>query len=216
MPTASKNVSANFGGRGYSNDMDPAEYDLPLGPGEFTLPTAKAVTGWDQSDANTASCTLASGHGLTSGKYNVFWTDTGVDKVRYGVDGTISSNTLSLDGGAGDDFPVDATSGITVSKQVEIVLPIVKANVQYVAITNKNLTAPTSRIHVNAVDGSDASVFQDQIYTEKTAKGPEYIRNVQKGETNPFSDDVAKFLASNQSSVADATLTIFAGVDGTP
>ena len=43
---------------------------------------------------------LPAGHGLVNGKFDAFWTGG----KRYGLDGTINGNALTLDGGAGDNF----------------------------------------------------------------------------------------------------------------
>jgi len=83
---------------------------------EVTLPAGKDVTSWVKTDANTAACNLPSGHGYTDGKFDVYWSGG----YRYGVDGTISTNALSLDGGAGTDFPSSATTGVVVCKRVVI------------------------------------------------------------------------------------------------
>ena len=68
---------------------------------EVTLAAAQSVSSWVKTDANTAACNLAGGHGQTDGKFDVYWSGG----RRYGVDGTIATNALSLDGGSGDDFP---------------------------------------------------------------------------------------------------------------
>jgi hypothetical protein len=66
-------------------------------PVDITLPAAKAVTAWVKTDANTAAGNLPAGHGFTDGKFDVYWTGG----KRYGMDATIVTNALTLDGGAG-------------------------------------------------------------------------------------------------------------------
>ena len=85
--------------------------------GESQWNLENRFTGWTDVDANTASCTLPSGHGYTNGNFDVFWTISGVNYRRYGVPGTISTNTLSLDGGGGDNFPATSTTGVVVCKR---------------------------------------------------------------------------------------------------
>ena len=89
--------------------------DDPIGV-EVTLPVGQAVTAWVKTDANTAACNLAGGHGQTDGKFDVYWSGG----YRYGVDGVITTNALALDGGSGTDFPATATTDIVVCKQVII------------------------------------------------------------------------------------------------
>jgi len=83
---------------------------------DIDLPAGNVVTAWVKTDANTAACNLPGGHGQTNGKFDVYWSNG----RRYGVDGTISTNALSLDGGTGDDFPASATTGVVVTKQVVV------------------------------------------------------------------------------------------------
>jgi hypothetical protein len=85
-------------------------------PVDITIPAAKAVTGWVKTDANTAAGNLPAGHGFTNGKFDVFWHSGN----RYGVDGTIVTNALTLDGGVGDDFPATADMTIVVCPQTRL------------------------------------------------------------------------------------------------
>ena len=108
---ASLNYSVSVGGISSSRTIsgdDKIETDV-------TLPAGKAVTGWTKTDSNTAAATLPGGHGYTNGKFDVYWSGG----RRYGVDGTISTNALSLDGGIGDAFPASSTTGVVVTRSEE-------------------------------------------------------------------------------------------------
>jgi len=70
-------------------------------PVDITVPAAHGIGNWVKTDANTAAGNLPAGHGFSNGKFDVFWQGG----KRYGVDGTIAVNAITLDGGAGDDFP---------------------------------------------------------------------------------------------------------------
>jgi hypothetical protein len=87
-----------------------------IDPVDTTVPAAKAVTDWVKTDANTAGCNLPAGHGWTDGSFDVFW-DGG---YRYGVPGTIATNALTLDGGAGDDFPATGDETVVVCPQTPL------------------------------------------------------------------------------------------------
>lgn len=86
------------------------------------LPAGKAVTDWVKAVADDeATCNLPGSHGYTDGNFDVYWIDgNGVYQVRYSVPGTIATNALTLDGGAGAVFPASATTGIVVTKQVPV------------------------------------------------------------------------------------------------
>lgn len=87
-----------------------------IDPVDTTIPAAKPLTSWVKTDANTAAGNLPAGHGLTDGKFDVFWNGG----KRYGVDGTIATNALSLDGGAGDDFPASGDLTVVVCPQTPL------------------------------------------------------------------------------------------------
>jgi len=72
----------------------------------ITLNPAFAVTGFTLGDPNVAEMDLPANHGQTDGKFDIYWTEAGVQKRRYAMDGTIVTNALTLDGGAGDNLPV--------------------------------------------------------------------------------------------------------------
>lgn len=82
-------------------------------PVDTTVPAAKAVSDWVKTDANTAGGNLLAGHGFTDGKFDAFWNGG----RRYGLDGTIVTNALTLDGGAGDDFPESGDLTVVVCPQ---------------------------------------------------------------------------------------------------
>ena len=85
-------------------------------PVDVQLPAAASMTEWVKTDANTAAGTLPDSHGLSNGKFDVFWTGGN----RYGVDGTIVANALSLDGGEGDDFPASGNATVVVCRQTAL------------------------------------------------------------------------------------------------
>ncbi len=73
--------------------------------------TATAVTDWVETNANTAACNLPSGHGFSSGKFEILWNGG----KRYSVDGTIMGDALALHGGNGDDFPASGNTTVVVT-----------------------------------------------------------------------------------------------------
>lgn len=215
--TATKKISANFGNVGKETAVNSATFDLPIGPALFDLPAGKAVTSWVKTDANTAACDLPSGHGYTNGNFDVYWTATGVNYVRYGVPGTISTNALTLDGGAGTDFPDSATSGVVVCKRVEIEIVVTGDNIEYMALILTNTSDTGKRGHLDFYDDGPTSVYAATIEEETAEGGLDHVINVQANEDNPLaSEDVVKLYATNSSTSAAAILTIYFGVDATP
>jgi hypothetical protein len=179
---------------------------------EVTLTKGQAVSAWVKTDANTAACNLASGHGQTDGKFDVYWSGG----RRYGVDGTISTNALSLDGGSGDDFPASATSGIVVCKQQKINLAIDGDNVAIIgfAIDVAASTGYGSRLtFFDAINAGGSAVGSGLDLDPNTPQ----IYHVAAGVTNPLTGSpILSFVASHGDATYDAVLKVQGGQDVTP
>ncbi len=90
-------------------------------PRQPTLPTAHALSNWTKTDADTSDGDLSAGHGLSSGShFTAFWIDDdGNPKHRCGLSATIVGNAVTLEGGAGDDFP-DTGSTVLLCQETEV------------------------------------------------------------------------------------------------
>lgn len=179
---------------------------------EVTLPVAKAVTAWVKTDADTAACNLPAGHGYSNGNFDVYWPGG----VRYGVAGTISTNALTLDGGAldaGDDFPASATAGVVVCKQVQIntaidgdALEILGFSLEYPD------SAATSRGHIDLQDIGPASI--EAITLQPNVP---LVYDIDGGASNVFTGNpIVVSYASHENTSYAATLKIVSLEDSTP
>jgi hypothetical protein len=65
-----------------------------------------------RTDANTGVLTMTAGHGIVTGKVDVYW----AAGVRYGMDAVVTVNSIAIDLGAGNDLP-DAATAVTVGQQ---------------------------------------------------------------------------------------------------
>ncbi len=216
MPTGSLNKSFSMNGHSFSNSLVANQtYDSSVAV-EVSLPAGKVVTSWVKTDANTAAANLPSGHGYTDGKFDVHWIDATVHKRRYGVDGTIVTNALSLDGGTGDDFPASATVGVVCTKQVAIVVSIDGDNVKIFGVHLRS-TDTAAIGSVDLQDASNNSIEQfnlSEVDNAVTGTQHEYVTTAAVALLTGAVITQAK--ASNGSSTAAATLYIDVGVDSTP
>jgi len=166
----------------------------------ITLAAASAVSAWTKTDANTASCTLASGHGLSSGTYDVYW----ADGVRYGVAGTVTTNTLALDGGSGTDFPESSTANVYVAVQQQVNISIdgdLAVGVSFLADV---------RCHVDMQDSSSASVRAVELIADEPDSWDD------EESANPYAGNpITKALVSNGTAAA-GTLQVLVLQDSTP
>lgn len=115
---------------------------------QASLSAGKDVTGWVSTAVNAADCNLAANHGQTNGTYDVYWNGG----LRYGVTGVVDTNALNLVGGAGDNFPANATNGIVVCKQEQVNIAIDGDEVELFGAMG------TVRSHIDFQDSGGASV----------------------------------------------------------
>lgn len=176
---------------------------------EITLPVAYAISSWVKTDANTAAGNLPSGHGQTDGKFDVYWTGG----MRYGVDGTISTNALSLDGGSGDDFPATANSTVVACKQVSVNTAIDGDAISILALSLEYVDPNSTAVgHIDMQDGGAATIEEIDL----AANAP-LVWDITGGATNVFTGNVITVSkASHNNTSAAATLKLLSLEDSTP
>lgn len=186
-----------------------ADHPNPYGP--VTLPVAHALSSWVKTDADTAAGNLSGGHGLSTGKFDVYWTSGGGGR-RYDVDGTVSTNALSLDGGAGDDFPASADATVVVRPPTTINTAIDGDRVSIIALSLEFDEAATS---VGGITFKDAA--GDTIaHVDLNANEPK-VYDIEGGETNVFTGDpITAAYASSSNTTTAASLKIVSLEDSTP
>lgn len=180
---------------------------------EVLLAAAKAVTAWVKTDTDTAACNLPAGHGYSNGNFDVYWQESGVNKVRYGVPGTITVNALALDGGTGDAFPASATSGVVVCKQVSITTAIDGDAVQIIGFSLEYPSAsPTNVGHLDMQDSGPATIEEIDL-----AANVPLVFDIAGGGSNVFTGNpIVVTQASHNSTTDSATLKIVSLADATP
>lgn len=164
-------------------------------PFSETLAVAKAGTLTTRTDDNTGSLTMAGGHGITDGqRLDVYWSGG----TRRGMTvGTVATNVVPIDGGAGDVLPSAATA---ITAQVPIENPVVVTGDDIVAI---GLRFPLGGIAVFA-DASDVELLAVTLTTTLTT----YTWVAADGGTNPLAGDaVAKVFISHGSTASTSTVT---------
>lgn len=158
MPTAQYGVSLTAGGVSIQKAVNRTA-DNPIAL-ETSISAGKTCTSWVKTDANTAACDLPGGHGYSNGNFDCFWTESSLPKARYGVPGTISTNALSLDGGAGDDFPANGTTVIC-CRQTSANMTIDGDNCSIIGVCAESTDASsTTAASIMFVDGSSNTIAQ--------------------------------------------------------
>ena len=192
MPTKRVSTTLSIGGVSISGRTDRTG-EGQIGQ-EVSLPAGKAGTLTTRTDDNTGVATLSGGHGiLTSDKVDVFW----AEGVRYGMTASVSGNAVTVDGGAGDVLPAQA-SPVVVTKEVEINADFDGDDALIVA------AMCTKRAHLQFVAADDSVLFGTEL---GTANEP-WTWISDQGIANPLTGDaVDRIVASNGDSSASGALT---------
>lgn len=187
MATASRNHTNIIAGLAFNNaDSLTADGELAVNP---TLAAAKVGALTTRTDANTGELTMAASHGITTGvRLDVYWSGGS----RYGMTvGTVATNQVPIDGGAGDDLPADETA-ITAMIPVEETFDLVGNDATAIG------AAGDAAFTVVFVDGSDAAHLAVAKYA---AGGYSWLTG---DGTNPIAGDTITdvFLSHGSSSGA--------------
>jgi hypothetical protein len=160
----------------------------------------------NKTDANTGVVTLQAGHTIvTSGALvDCYWVD-GTPKRRYGLTATKSTNDVTLEGGAGDDLPANATA-VVVCAQTTVEVNFDGDNALFIAIMYRNGSDTGALGSIDLQDSGNASIEQVGLIHETANGGIQKTRNVWNisgGDTNVFAGNrITQAFASHDSTSA--------------
>lgn len=179
---------------------------------EDTLSAAKSGTLTTRTDNNTGTLTMAGGHGITDGQIiDIYWSG-GVQRTV--TVGTVSTNSVPIDGGIGDNLPI-ATTAITAVVQKAINLAIDGDNADIIAIVLETVDK-TLRTAAN-VQFLDAAA--DVIAEIDLVTNVPQVWDIEGGSANPFAGDPITNLKASQASTSTSetwTLKIVGVQDASP
>jgi hypothetical protein len=163
---------------------------------EPTVNTAKAISDWVKTDADTAAGNLTAGHGWATGTGDVYWTGG----RRYDVGITIATDAVSFEGGTGDDFPASANATVKLAMHQQVNQVIDGDLLEIIAICFESTTAgSTARGHVHAED-ADGDVIADLDFDANEPR----VWDVDSGQTNPFTGDIITTLYITMDSTTES------------
>jgi hypothetical protein len=179
---------------------------------EDTLSAAKSGTLTTRTDDNTGTLTMDSGHGLTTGQIvDIYWT-TGVQRTV--TLGTVSTNSIPIDSGIGDNLP-SASTAVTVCVQKSINLAIDGDNTDILAMVVETVDK-TLRTAAN-VQFRDAA--SDVIAEIDLVTNVPQVWDIEGGSANPFTGDPITNLKASQGNTSTTetfTLKILGVQDASP
>ncbi len=181
---------------------------------EVNLPVGTLEASYVQTTAIECVVTLTGGHGLSSGVYDVYWTESGVKKIAVGCTGALSTNDMTLNAAVSqDNFPAADPGDMVICEQVIINTPIDGDEVKMYGVCP---------VFANASEESDCSVdFHDvssnQITTLRITANQASVWWIGGGSANPMTGaPITHCHASNQSTAQAATINILVLEDSTP
>jgi hypothetical protein len=208
MPSAQLSQALIFPGYSFNDQAAGVPLTLTVVK-ELALAANSALnsgTMTNKTDANTGVVTLTTGHTIvTSGALvDCYWVD-GVPKRRYGLTATKSTNDVTLEGGAGDDLPANATA-VVVCAQTTAEINFDGDNALFIAVMYRNQTDTGALGSIDFQDVSNNSIEQVDLIHETANGGIQKERNVwniSSGDTNVFTGArITQVFASHDSAAA--------------
>jgi hypothetical protein len=216
MPSAQLSQSLIFPGYSFNVQAAGVALTLPVVK-ELTLAANSALnsgTMTNKTDANTGVVTLTTGHTIvTSGVLvDCYWVD-GTPKRRYGLTATKSTNDVTLEGGAGDDLPANATA-VIVCAQTSAEVNFDGDNALFIAVMYRNPTDTSAQGSIDFQDAGPASIEQVDLIHETANGGIQKERNVWNisgGDTNVFTGNRITTVLASHDSTSAGTVYILVG-----
>jgi hypothetical protein len=164
-----------------------------------SVPAAKTGTLTTRTDNDTGELTMTTGHGITTGaRLDLFWVTSGVAKRRYGMTvGTVATNAVPIDGGAGDNLPATSTT-IYCSVPQKVAAAFVGNDL--VQVVAKCDQSPTQ---VTFTESDGTTVLKNVHFTTDNAM---YDWDSSSAATNPFAGVTAAFAYLSNGDPASAAV----------
>lgn len=164
-----------------------------------SVPAAKVGQLTTRTDADTGTLTMSASHGITTGaRLDVYW--TGGSRRGMTV-GTVSGNSVPIDGGSGDNLPTNLTA-ITAAVPVEEDLVVTGDNVAAIALYSDQAGT------IVLAESDDGEALGKTVGSTTNA-GKSWIWTPSRDATNPVaSADITKAFLSHGSSTAVAEMRI--------
>ena len=184
MPQAQEQRSFGFPGYQFNDQSSAVEFESALAYTKALPALAAAQTGTltTKTDDDTGIATLSAGHGIeTADVVDVYW----AAGIRYGMDATVATNAVTVDGGAGDALPTQDTA-VTVVEQIDWEIDFDGDDAQIIGVFYRNPDDTGAKAHVDFQDSGSAQVNEVDLVHETANGGCGQIVNVSGGDTNDY------------------------------
>lgn len=191
MPTATITQAASIGGISISGTASrTASGQISH---QVEVPGGKATSSWTKTDADTANCVLAANHGYANAVMDVFWNGG----IRYGVTGVVDNNALSLEGGAGTDFPNTNTTGVIVCTRTQVNIDVDADDAEIV------MAHAAFRSHIDWQDSGNLTIAGTELTAGEVWQ---WVKNT--GITNPLTGNAIDKAYVSTGTTSNATVKI--------
>lgn len=184
MPQAQEMRSFSFPGDSF-NDQSPAvSFESALSFTKVVPAILAAQTGTltTRTDDDTGVATLSTGHGIETGDVVDVYFAAG---VRYGMDATVATNAVTVDGGAGDALPTQ-DDAVTVVEQTDWEVNFDGDDAQIIGVIYRNPDDTGAKGSLDLQDVGDASIEALDLVHETANGGLDNIVNISGGDTNVY------------------------------
>lgn len=162
-----------------------------------------------RTDNDTGIVQLATGHGITTAMVvDVYW----VGGVRYGMDATVSSNDITIDGGAGDNLPAQDFAIAAVVEQVDWEVNFDGDDAQIVGVFYRNPSDTGAKAHLDLLDTGTATIAEHDLVHETANGGLDQITNISAGDTNIYTGNRIEAGKVTHDSLFEATVYVLVGL----
>lgn len=209
MTTAQRIKGFTFDNQSFANNEAQVEF---TGTVAVTKPIAALVaaqtgTLTTRTDSDTGVATLSTGHGIVNGKVDVYF----AAGVRYGMDATVSTNEITIDGGAGDNLPTE-DDPVTVVIPTAVEVNFDGDTLEIIGIFYRNTSDTGAKAHLSLTDAGDAIIKEQDLVHETANGGLDAVWNIEAGDTNVFTGNRITAGSVSHDSTSAATLYILAGI----
>ncbi len=211
MPEARELRSFTFPGYSFSDQAAPVSVESPLAftkvlPALVAAQTDGALG--TRTDADTGIVQLSSGHGiLTADVVDVYW----VGGVRYGMDATVATNDVTIDGGSGDSLPAQAFAIAAVVKQIDWEVNFDGDDAQIVGVFYRNPSDTGAKAHLDLLAGA-VTIAEHDLVHETANGGLDQITNISAGDANIYTGNRITAGKVTHDSLFEATVYVLVGL----
>ncbi len=161
-----------------------------------------------RTDDDAGVVTLSTGHGIeTEDVVDVYW----AGGVRYGMTATVSTNDVTVDGGAGDALPTQSTTITAVVVQTDFEINFDGDDAQIIGVFYRNPSDTGAKAHVDLLDSGSATIAELDLVHEAANGGLSHITNIAGGDTNIYTGNRVEAGKVSHDSQTAGTIYILVG-----